>query len=48
MGSVSGLALMRAEHVTLGWYVKHLTPKVLLGWILGYVILWLEINIVEL
>lgn len=48
VGSVSGLALMRAEHVTLGWYVKHLTPKVLLGWILGYVILWLEINIVEL
>ena len=48
VGSVSGLALMRAEHVRLGWYVKHLTPKVLLGWILGYIILWLEINIVQL
>ncbi len=46
VGSVSGLALMRAEHVTLGWYVKHLTPKVLLGWILGYIVLWLEINII--
>jgi Na+/H+ antiporter NhaD/arsenite permease-like protein len=47
VGSVSGLALMRTEHVTLGWYVKHLTPKVLLGWIVGYVVLWLEINLVN-
>ena len=47
VGSVSGLALMRAEHVSLGWYIKHLTPKVLLGWIIGMVILWMEINIVE-
>ena len=48
VGSVSGLALMRAEHVRLGWYVKHLTPKVLLGWIIGFVALWLEINLVQL
>ncbi|MDE5571013.1 MAG: sodium:proton antiporter [Prevotella sp.] len=48
VGSVSGLALMRAEHVTMGWYVKHLTPKVLLGWIVGYIILWVEINMIEL
>ena len=48
VGSVSGLALMRAEHVKLGWFIKHLTPKVLLGWIIGFVVLWLEINIVEL
>ena len=48
VGSVSGLALMRAEHVKLGWYIKHLTPKVLLGWIIGFIVLWLEINIVEL
>ncbi len=47
VGSVSGLALMRAEHVTLGWYIKHLTPKVLLGWIIGIIILWLEINMVD-
>ena len=32
IGSISGLALMRMEHVRLGWYVKHMTPKVLLGW----------------
>jgi Na+/H+ antiporter NhaD/arsenite permease-like protein len=48
VGSVSGLALMRAEHVRLGWYIKHLTPKVLLGWIIGFVALWLEINLVQL
>ena len=47
VGSVSGLALMRAEHVSLGWYIKHITPKVLLGWILGSLILWLEINLVN-
>lgn len=44
IGSISGLALMRAEHVSMAWYVKHVTPKVLLGWLLGYVILWVEVN----
>jgi Na+/H+ antiporter NhaD/arsenite permease-like protein len=48
VGSVSGLALMRSEHVKFGWYIKHVTPKVLLGWIIGFVVLWLEINIVQL
>lgn len=47
VGSVSGLALMRAERVSLGWYVKHLTPKVLLGWIVGFIVLWLEINLID-
>lgn len=48
VGSVCGLALMRAEHVSLGWYIKHITPKVLLGFLLGYVILWMEVNIMAL
>jgi Na+/H+ antiporter NhaD/arsenite permease-like protein len=47
VGSVSGLALMRAERVSLGWYIKHLTPKVLLGWIVGMIVLWLEINLIN-
>ena len=47
VGSVSGLALMRAERVSLGWYIKHLTPKVLLGWMIGYIILWVEINAIQ-
>lgn len=42
VGSTSGLALMKMEHVKLGWYLKNLTPKVLCGWALGYAILWLE------
>ena len=48
VGSVCGLALMRAEHVKLGWYIKHITPKVLLGFLLGYIVLWTEVNIVAL
>ena len=44
IGSVCGLALMKMEHVRLGWYVKHMTPKILLGWIIGYIVLWLEMN----
>lgn len=48
VGTVSGLALMRAEHVTLGWYIKHLTPKVLLGWIVGYIVLWVEVYLVTI
>ena len=47
VGSICGIALMKMEHVSLGWYVKHLTPKVLLGWIVGNVILWLELNVVS-
>ena len=47
IGSISGLALMRAEHVSMAWYIKHVTPKVLLGWLLGYVILWVEVNMMD-
>ena len=45
VGSSSGLALMKMEHVRLGWYLKTLTPKVLAGFILGYIILWAEITL---
>ena len=48
IGSISGLALMKMEHVRLGWYVKHITPKVLLGWIIGYIVLWFEMNMLPL
>ena len=48
VGSVCGLALMRAEHVSLGWYIKHMTPKVILGFLLGYIVLWMEVNIMAL
>ena len=35
IGSMSGFALMRMEKVTFGWYVRHISGKVLLGWLLG-------------
>ncbi len=44
VGSVSGLALMRMEHIRLGWYVKNITLKVLAGAVVGLVILWVELN----
>lgn len=44
VGSVSGLALMKMEHIRLGWYLKNLTLKVLLGWLAGLAVLWLEIS----
>jgi Na+/H+ antiporter NhaD/arsenite permease-like protein len=43
VGSVSGLALMKMEHLRLGWYLRNLTLKVLAGWVVGLVVLWLEI-----
>jgi Na+/H+ antiporter NhaD/arsenite permease-like protein len=46
VGSTSGLALMKMEHVRLGWYLKNLTPKVAVGWLIGLAILWMEINLI--
>ena len=35
IGNVSGYTLMKAEDVTILWYVRHILPKVLLGWLVG-------------
>ena len=35
IGNVSGYTLMKAEEVSVAWYARHITPKVLLGWLLG-------------
>lgn len=43
VGSVSGLALMKMEHIRLGWYLRHLTLKVLAGWLVGLAVLWFEL-----
>jgi Na+/H+ antiporter NhaD/arsenite permease-like protein len=45
VGSVSGLALMKMEHIRLGWYLKNMSLKVLAGWLIGFAVLWLEISI---
>lgn len=44
VGSVSGLALMKMEHVRLGWYMKNMTLKVLAGGLIGLLVLWIELN----
>ncbi len=46
VGSTSGVALMRMEHVRLWWYLKNLTPKVAIGWLVGLIVLWMEINLI--
>lgn len=46
VGSVSGLALMKMEHIKVGWYMKNLTPKVLAGALIGLLVLWLEVNFI--
>lgn len=35
IGSTSGYALMKSEGVTIWWYFRHISGKVLLGWLLG-------------
>lgn len=42
VGSTSGLALMKMEHIHIGWYAKTIAPKVLVGLLLGLLILWTE------
>lgn len=40
--NMSGLALIKTEKIHIGWYLKNCTPKILVGWIAGLGILWLE------
>ena len=35
IGNVSGYTLMKAEDVSISWYMRHITFKVLLGWGVG-------------
>ncbi len=42
--NVSGLALMKIERMRIGWYVKHCTAKIMVGWLAGLAILWAEIT----
>ncbi len=44
--SMSGLAFMKMENMKAGWYFKNVTPKVLLGLLLGYAVLWAEYNLI--
>lgn len=42
IGNISGVALMKMEHIHLGWYLKNITPKVLVGFVIGLIILFVE------
>ena len=42
--SISGVLLMRMEGVTFGWYLRHIMPKVIVGYIVGFVLLALIIQ----
>jgi len=44
IGSMGGLALMKMERIHLGWYIKNITNKVLLGVILGFVVLFVQLT----
>lgn len=33
IGNTAGYALMKSEDVTILWYIRHIFPKVLLGWL---------------
>lgn len=43
--NMSGLALIKMERMHIGWFFRNCTPKILIGWLLGLTILWVEINV---
>lgn len=38
-GSISGILLMRMEGVNFGWYFRHIVPKVVIGYLVGFALL---------
>ncbi|MEG1579866.1 MAG: SLC13 family permease [Bacteroidaceae bacterium] len=38
IGSMSGYALMKMEKISIAWYIRHISGKVILGWLLGLVV----------
>ena len=43
-GSISGILFMRMEEVNFGWYLRHIVPKVIIGFAVGFVLLALIIQ----
>ena len=41
LGSMSGLALMKMEHIHVGWYFKHVGAVAAIGSALGLVLMWI-------
>ena len=42
IGTISGLALMKMEHMRMGWFFRNIGWKALVGGVAGLVILWLS------
>ena len=42
IGTISGLALMKMEHMRVGWFFRNIGWKALLGGVIGLAILWLS------
>ena len=40
IGTMAGFALMKMENVTLRWYVRHISGKILAGWSVGALLLY--------
>lgn len=40
IGTFAGFALMRMENVTLRWYIRHISGKVLAGWLMGLLVFY--------
>ena len=40
IGTMAGFALMRMEGVKLRWYVRHISGKILAGWIVGFMVFY--------
>ena len=45
IGTMAGFALMRMEGVTLSWYVRHISGKVLAGWLVGLLVFYLATEV---
>lgn len=39
IGTLAGFALMRMEGVTLAWYIRHITLKIVIAWAVGFAVL---------
>ena len=41
IGSMSGIALLKSERIPLGWFFKNVGCKAILGWVLGFAVMYL-------
>ena len=42
IGSAAGVVTMGLEKIDLGWYLRHITPAMLLGYLAGFAVIFVE------